>query len=264
MRPMNAAPIAAAAASAAMLLSQIPALAVLTTMRLTYAFTYAANQNITARDSPNSAEAVGSVLPNGQPVAGTVYTGAADNGISHYGGSLSDQGTMTVNIISKQPDGGIVVSISEAGDNIRRAPAATCVVYGNTTVMCDPNKTVYTEEYTLLRFLGANFVDPNQLDAKKHWSIAQKGNDIDVTADYTIDADQNGVMQIGETRTIKDLGVGHLTTDVETQIGYDVSRSVPVSVKEYAQQYTDAGINGTSRTTYQTTLRLLSSAPSQS
>ena len=89
------------------------------------------------------------------------------NGISHYGGRLDDKGTMTVQIIGKQPDGGLIVNISEIGQNTRRAPAATCVVYGNTRVICDPNKTVYTEEYTLLRFLGLNFVDPSQLDAEQ-------------------------------------------------------------------------------------------------
>jgi hypothetical protein len=246
--------LVAVAAAAALALSHGTALAILTTSKLVYNFSYSASQNISARDAQDNAEQVGPSQGGGYGLVG------GSNGISHYGGSLTDQGTMTVDIISKQPDGGLVVSISENGENIRRAPPATCVVYGSTQVICDPNKTVYTEEYTLLRFLGSNFVDPNQLDAKKHWTIAQNGNDINVAADYTIDSDENGVMQIGEKRTIKDLGVGHLTTNIETQIGYDFSRSIPTSVKEYAQQYTDAGIKGTSRTIYQTTLTLASSS----
>jgi hypothetical protein len=183
---------------------------------------------------------------------------SGSSGISHYGGTLTDKGTITVAIMQKQPDGAVVVMISEQGQNVRRAPQAECVVYGNTHVICDPNKTVYTEEYTLLRFLGANFVDPSQLDASKHWSIVQNSGDgTDVQADYSINSDKNGMMQIGEKRTVKQRGGGHLTTNIESNIGYDFSRLVPTSVEEYATQHTDAGIKGSSTTTYQTTLNLV-------
>ncbi len=153
---------------------------------LVYNFTYSADQSITARDSNQNAEAVQSDAISG----GT-------NGISHYGGKLDDKGTMTVQVVGKpQADGGQVVTISEAGENTRRAPAATCVVYGNTHVICDPNKTVYTEEYTLLRFLGSKFVDPNALDKNKHWQISQDSPALNVTADYVIQSNSNGAMQI--------------------------------------------------------------------
>lgn len=240
--------------AAAVFASQNSALAVLTTNHLVYNFSYSSSQNITARDSQDSAEPIG--VANG----GGYQISPGGNGISHYGGSLTDKGTITVDIVSKQVDGGVVVKVSEQGQNVRRAPAATCVVYGNTRVICDPNKTVYTEEYTLLRFMGSNFIDPNQLDASKHWAITQNGDNLSVSADYTIDNNTGGIMRIGEKRIVKQMGVGHLTTDIETQIGYDFSRSIPTSVDEYATQYTDAGIKGTSRTTYQTTLNLASAA----
>jgi hypothetical protein len=217
--------------------------------QLVYNFTYSANQNITARDSSDSAEPIGNE-------GGGV--GAGGSGMSHYNGNLTDKGTMTVDILKKQSDGALVVSISEQGENIRRAPAATCVVYGNTNVICDPNKTVYTEEYTLLRFLGSNFIDPNQLDAKKHWSVTQNSADENITADYAIDSNSNGTMEIGEKRTVKETGAGHLTSNVETKIGYDFTRTVPISVNEYVTQRTDSGIRGTSTTIYQTTLNLVS------
>jgi hypothetical protein len=225
---------------------------------LVYNFSYSARQEVTARDDPNPAEAVGEVSPNGQPLAGQALTGAMDNGISHYGGGLTDKGTITVDIVKKQLDGAMVLMVSEQGENVRRAPPAECVVYGNTHVICDPNKTVYTEEYTLLRFLGANFVDPSQPDAGKHWSIVQNnGNGENVSADYTINSNNNGVMQIGEKRSVKEHGAGRLTTDIETSIGYDFTHLVPTSVSEYATQRTDAGIKGNSTTTYQTTLNLV-------
>ncbi|HEY6450572.1 MAG TPA: hypothetical protein VIX60_07835 [Candidatus Cybelea sp.] len=216
--------------------------------QLVYNFTYSANQNVQSRDSVNNVE---DVNESGSLAAG-------NNGISHYGGSLTDKGTMTVNVLRRQPDGALVVMISEQGENLRRASPAECVVYGNTHVICDPDKTIYTEEYTLLRFLGGNFVDPTALDANRHWIVTQDSGLDNVHADYTINSDVNGMMQIGEKRSVKESGAGHLTTDVETKVGYDSKRSVPTSVDEYATQYTDGGIKGTSRTIYQTTLSLVS------
>jgi hypothetical protein len=221
------------------------------TLTLVYYFTYSSNQNITARDSTTNVEGVVSKM-------GATGLSGGTNGISHYSGSLSDKGTMTVNVIGQESDGGLVVNISEQGENIRRASPATCVVYSNTNVLCDPNKTVYSEEYTLLRFFGPKFVDPGQIGADKQWSFSQNKADETIAAKYTLDADANGVMQIGETRTIKEAGAGHLETDLTSKIGYDFNRSVPVSVEEYAQQYTDAGIEGSQRTIYQTTLKLQS------
>lgn len=215
---------------------------------LVYSFTYGTNQNTSARDSNTNAE---DVDPLGNISGG-------NNGISHYSGSLGDKGTMTVNVIAQQPDGGLVVQISEQGENVHRAGPATCVVYGNTNVICDPNKTVYTEEYTLLRFLGSNFVDPTELDAKKHWQIVQNGGSMNVKADYTVNGDSNGIMQIGENRSIRQPGAGSLTTDVQAKISYDSKRSVPTVIDEYVTQRHDNGVVGTSTTIYQTTLNLVS------
>jgi hypothetical protein len=223
---------------------------------LVYNFTYSANNQISSRDSANPAQAYGAVNSS---TGGNDFTNP-NSGQGHYEATLTDKGTMTVNIIGKQPDGGLILNISEAGENARRAPAATCVVYGNTRVICDPNKTVFSEEYTLLRFLGLNFVDPSQLDANKHWNATGIGGPgLDVSASYTINSNDKGQMQIGETRKITNTGSTiRVTTDVESKIGYDYNRSVPTSVEEYVQQRNDQGTNGNSLTTYQTTLQLVS------
>jgi len=232
------------------MLSAQPALAVTSSSQLVYSFSYGSEQNIAARDASDNAETVDSA-------SGSLNGGS--NGISHYHGSLSDKGTMTVQIVREQSDGGLILSISEQGETTRRAPPATCVVYGNTSVICDPNKTVYPEEYTLLRFLGPNFVDPSQLDAARHWTISQPNGTQSVKADYTINANNGGLMQIGEHREIGPASGKGNSTDVQTKIGYDFSRAVPTSVDEYVTQRVDSGISGTSTTVYQTTLTLSSS-----
>ena len=188
----------------------VPARADSTLGQLVYAFTYSSNQNTTARDSSTNAE---NVDPEGN------YTGS-NNGMSHYGGSLNDKGTMTVEVVKVQPDGAVVVNISEQGENIRRAPAAECVVYGNTMVICDPTKTVYTEEYTLLRFLGRNFVNPAQLDANRHWTVSQGSGGNNVHADYTINTNNNGKMQISESRSIRQSGAAASRPTSKRKIGY--------------------------------------------
>jgi len=216
---------------------------------LVYHFTYSSNQNTSAKDSANPAEDYANSETGGL---------SGGHGTATYEGSLTDKGTMTVDVVRQQPDGALVVMISEQGENVRRAPPAECVVYGNTNVICDPNKTVYTEEYTLLRFLGGNFVDPASLDAKRHWQIVQDTPSLNVKADYTINSNDNGIMQIGETRSLRDPKGGSLTTDIQAKVGYDFKRAVPISVDDSLKQRHDNGVVGTSLTIYQTTLNLVS------
>jgi hypothetical protein len=216
---------------------------------LVYAFTCGSQQDISARDQQMNLDIGGQ---------------GATSGISHYHGSLTDKGTIKVDIVDLQPDQGLVVSISEQGENTRRAPPATCVAYGDTRVICDPSKTVYPEEYTLLRFLGPNFVDPSQFDANKHWSVGQHGSMVAVKADYTVTGSDSGTLEISEIRKIVPNAGGSLTTDIQTKIGYDVENSVPASIDEYVTQRQDNGVSGTTTTIYQTTLHLLSHPAPQS
>jgi hypothetical protein len=244
------------AAAVAALLLATPSLgrADSTQSQVVYYFTYGSQQEITSRDQQNNTDIASTTgALSGANVNST-------SGISDYHGGLNDKGTMTVDMVGLQPDKGLVVNISEAGENTRRAPPATCVVYGNTRVICDPNKTVLPEEYTLLRFLGANFV-PLPLDQNKSWQIEQNGSNIDVKANYVVTSNSDGQAQISEHRSVSPDTGGSLTTDIQTKIGYDLTHSIPTSVDEYVLQHQDNGVSGTTRTVYQTTLKLVSITP---
>jgi hypothetical protein len=230
-----------------------PASAVEVPRHLIYSFTFGVQGSDSSRDSAT-------VESNGE----NGLVGTSGSGISHYQGSVGDTGTMNVDITGQESDGGVVVSISENGKDTRKAPAATCVVYANTSVLCDPNKTVNEEEYTLLRFLSPNFVDPTRMDAQQRWHVSQSSQRSTVSADYGIEHSANGMLSIKETRSIRGQGPGVATVDGQTSILYDFNSRVPASIDEYVTQRTERGVAGNSTSVFQTTLKLVSDSSSAS
>lgn len=167
-------------------------------------------------------------------------SGGPASGVVDYTGGSSDKGTIIVDVVQEQPDSGLVVVVSEQGQESRRAPPATCVVFSDTTTVCDPNKRVNVEELTLLRFLGSHFVDPNNLDAKQHWHVERDGPSSTI-ADYTISKNDNGALTIDEVRVVKESSARPLTTNVNATIGYDFNKGVPTSITEYSIERSEAG-----------------------
>jgi hypothetical protein len=200
---------------------------------LVYSFTYESRQNGAVTSEPGS------------------------TGNRTYSATLDDNGTMTVDVLREAADRGLVVVVSEQG-NTRRAAPATCAVYGNTTVACDPTKAMNAEEFTLLRFLGANFFDPDLLDAKQHWSVSDRKGSRTMAADYTVGSNDNGVMKIAEKRHVEDTSVGSITVDTQTTIDYNYKRLLPTAIDEYATEDQHSGVIGISTTIYQTTFNLVS------
>ncbi len=189
---------------------------------------------------------------------GAVTNDPGSTGARSYNGNLGDKGTITVDVLSEAQDRGLVVVVSEQADYTRNAAPVKCAVYGNTNVFCDPSKPVNTEEYTLLRFLGANFIDPSQIDDKQHWTVSQHSGPMTLTADYSIKTNDNGVMTISESRHIENTSGGSTTSDVETKLDYNFNRLLPTAINEYTIVQRHGGPEDTSETTYQTTLQLVS------
>ena len=234
--------------------SAVPAVADTPPMRhLVYSFTYGSTQSVNASDaSPYHTDASGNMMPN------------AGSGVSDYQGALKDRGTMVVDVAREQADKGLVVVVSENAENTRKAPPATCVVYANTEVICDPNKTVNPEEYTLLRFMAQNFVDPNILDAKKHWGYDSVTGGMELKSEYTIVHSDGPIMTIDEVRSIKRQGTQGQTTNVQSKIDYDFGHAVPTAIDEYVTQRSEQGVTGNATTIYQTDLKLVSDSLAKS
>lgn len=189
---------------------------------------------------------------------GAVPNEPGSTGNRSYNGSLNDMGTISVDVLREASDRGLVVVVAEQGQSTRRAAPATCAVYGSTEVVCDPSKQLNSEEYTLMRFLGANFFDPNLLDAKQHWTISHTRGNTKVNADYTVMSTDGDVLKIGETRHVEDTTEGSTTIDTQAKLDYNVKRLIPISVDEYTIEEQHSGYLGTTKTTYQTTLKLVS------
>jgi hypothetical protein len=200
---------------------------------LVYSFTYESKQNGTVPNDPGS------------------------TGKRTYSGKLGDRGTITVDVLREAPDRGLVVVVSEQGEDTRSGSSATCAVYGNTQVVCDPSKPTTSEELTLLRFLGANFIDPSAVDSNNHWSVSPVSPGLTTKADYTISSNDGGMMAIAETRHVENGSLGSDITDIQTKLSYNAAMLVPASVEEYATERRNSGIQGISTTVFQTTLSLV-------
>jgi hypothetical protein len=201
---------------------------------LVYTFTYGTANNTEVHVSGMGDGSMAS------GAAGPPTASGSASGMSSFNASVNDKGTITVDVLREQPnDHGLVVTVSEQAQDSRSAVAATCVVFGNTDVICDPNAKITYEELTLLRFLGANFIDPNQLDAKQHWKVGESNGAYSVSADYTIASNANGVMKINEDRVVSPTKTE--TSTINSTIGYDFNRQVPTGITEYAIERHERG-----------------------
>ena len=192
---------------------------------LSYSFTYGTSSDLEIHDS-----GIGGNGSGAPPGMGGM---AGGSGTNDFTGGVGDQGTIQIDVLREQPDHGLIVAVSEQAQHTRSADAVTCVVYGNTTTICDPNKKINEEELTALGYLGTNFIDPALIDNKQHWRIENTGPEYSLVSDFDIRSNNNGLMTINEVRETKET-TGHVeTVNMNGTISYDFNKQVPTSVSEY-------------------------------
>jgi len=185
----------------------------------------------------------------------TMRSPGAPSGMSDSTAETQDKGTITVDVIREQPDRGLIVSVSEQAQGSRSMPAATCVVFGNTNLICDRNARLKPEELELVRLLGPTFIDPTQIDEKQHWQVRQNTPNYDTVSDFTIASNADGVLKVVESRTIKGTTARPYTRNVTATIGYNFNKTVPTSVTEDTTERSE-GTNQYQTIKSQTTLEL--------
>ncbi|MGB8520198.1 MAG: hypothetical protein WCD38_08555 [Candidatus Tumulicola sp.] len=154
-----------------------------------------------------------------------------------FDASQSRRGTLTVEVVREEADGGLVLRVREAAPGAApsgSAPGATCVAFGDTTVICDPTQSVSPEAVALLGLLGKNFVDASQLDASRHWHVVASGS-YGGSADFTVVRSDAEILTISE-RGVRAKAGSSEKTDVSAAILYDTTRSLPVSVDESVRE----------------------------
>lgn len=194
--------------------------------QLTYTFTYGMTQNTSVHNSGFNNDGVS-----------TAGSGA---GVDSYQNSSGRTGTVAVEIQREELDKGLVLVVSETV-NGRTTPGAQCVVWGTGSLVCDPNATINIEEYSVLRFLGDSFVDPTQLDAKRHWQLSSNSPQYSATSDYTISKIDGSIMTIDEARKLIYRGSVKSTADVTSTVIYDFDHKMPTSIKEATSTHSGRG-----------------------
>jgi hypothetical protein len=225
-------------------------LATATPRELVYSYTVERSQT----DQGDTAHGVDKMDPGG---GGTFYF---HNNSRDYrpppagGGEQRRSGKIVIDVVREQSGGGLVLHVTE--DAAAGGPV-TCVAFGDTTVVCDPNREILPEVPALAALLGAGFVDPSRLDNARHWHI-EPTTGYGTTADYTIVGKTGSLLEIKENATRTEANSAAKTT-IAAAIQYDMARSLPTSFQQSSVETDHRGsVNETIST--QTTLKL-ESAP---
>jgi hypothetical protein len=227
---------------------------------LVYSFTVGVKDNTRVASAVAPVEDASTyVQPKGKSVLGNEQReGAAyqeslfAHGQTSYAGSVDDKGQIVVDIAGLQPDGALVLSVSEAAE--RRSGAATdCLVYQDTNVKCAG--PVFPEELAVMRTLSPKFLDPAFSDAGRHWHVDHGTQD--VPSDFTVAAKADSSVTVDEQRSVTMAGSKRGTITTEAKYVYDQNRLLPTSIAEYTLVHAEQDAGHTADTTVDITASLI-------
>lgn len=184
-------------------------------------------------------------------------------GSSRYVQSAGERGTISVDVLQKQQDDGLVLTISEQTKDARSAEAATCVVYGDETMMCDQSKRINPEETALLYILGVNFVNATRMDDKQRWQYARSQEEANIVDDLQIAGHTGSLLNVAFHRiyTIKGGAVERTVTD--GTIDYNPALMLPVALTQDQMTDRPSGSGLSQRVEQRLSLKLLSDSKSK-
>ena len=176
------------------------------------------------------------------------FVNAYGTGDTHYDTTATDTGTITVDVLGVQPDGGLHVRVGEVGRNYRTSAPTDCVVYPTTKIAC--TRRPYPEEADVVSTLSPSFFNPATLDAKNQWH--EDGGVPGLSLEFTAGAPNGSIVTIGEAKNQKVAGGFGGTVNGSATFTYDTVRRVTIALRAYdtdrsAQggpgQYTNAVYN---------------------
>jgi hypothetical protein len=159
--------------------------------------------------------------------------GGPVSGSTDYHAGNMDKGQIDVDVMTVQPDTGLVVNVSEHAQNTRNSVPTMCVAYGNGMVICDQSHgDLNEEEMSLLRVIGRDFINHSLIDNKNHWQYAQSTPQAKETNDYTIESTNGDVLGITFQRYLKVTTGQPFEATTNGTLRYDQKLSVPTMLSE--------------------------------
>jgi hypothetical protein len=183
--------------------------------------------------------------------------GGPTSGSTDYHAGNMDKGQIVVDVMTVQPDTGLVVNVAEHAQNTRNSVPTMCVAYGNGAVVCDQSHgELNEEEMSLLRVIGKDFVNHALIDNKNHWQYAQSTPQAKETNDYTIDSTNGDVLGISFERYLKVTNDQPFEATTNGKITYNEKLSVPTMLNEDTVTRHNTGGGNYDRTEQHMTLNL--------
>lgn len=174
---------------------------------------------------------------------------------SHAG--TMDKGTIVVDVLTVQPDSGLVVKVSEQARDTRSSVPTMCVAYGSGAVVCDQSHgELNEEEMSLLRVIGKDFINQSLIDNKRHWQYSQSTPEAKETNDYTIDSTNGDILGISFERVLKVETGQPFNATTNGKITYNQKLSVPTGLEEDTVTRRDTGGGNYDRVEQRITLSL--------
>ncbi len=168
--------------------------------------------------------------------------GGPVSGSTDYHAGAMDKGQIVVDVVTVQPDSGLVVRVSEQAHDTRSSVPTMCVAYGSGAVVCDQSHgDLNEEEMSLLRIIGRDFVNPSLIDSKHHWQYAQSSSQAQETNDYTINSTNGDVLGISFERVLKVEAGQPFNATTNGTITYNNKLSVPTALTEDTVTRKDTG-----------------------
>lgn len=183
--------------------------------------------------------------------------GGPVSGSTDYRAGSMDKGQIVVDVVTVQPDSGLVVRVSEQAHDTRNSVPTMCVAYGSGAVICDQSHgELNEEEMSLLRIIGRDFINQSLIDNKHHWQYAQSTGEAKETNDYTINSTSGDMLGISFERVLKVETGQPFNATTNGTITYNQKLSVPTALNEDTVTRKDTGGGNYDRIEQHITLNL--------
>jgi hypothetical protein len=152
--------------------------------------------------------------------------------------SVENHGTVTVDVMGKNADGTLYVTISGLWQNHLRPVPTKASVSPDGTVALDPSD-IDEVALELLPYFGTHFIPDGPLNTTTKWVVSLSGDKTSIVINYAVADFKDKTITIQKTATVKALG----SESIDGTIIYQQSMLAPIS-GEIKKRMTEAHSGG--------------------